>query len=152
MLRVVVVWGLTGCLWQGSSQISARALYANAADDFASGKSALAAVEYADFVRSYPDDPHAPVAQYRIGNIHVSYLEYDLAVMDFDALLDRYPESKVAPDALFMKGVALKNLKRLDAAADAFRMVIRNYPRSFRVSSCRALLQEMATASPPKSK
>jgi tetratricopeptide (TPR) repeat protein len=150
MLRMVVVLGLTGCLGQGLCQVSARALYESASDDFASGKSALAAVEYTDFVRSYPDDPHAPAAQYRIGQIHISHLEYDLAVMEFDALLNRYPESKVAPDALFMKGVALKNLKRLDAAADAFRMVIINYPRSYLVSSCKTLLQEMATSRPPK--
>lgn len=152
MLRMVVIWGLTGCLCQGLCQVSARALYENASDDFANGKNARAAVEYADFVRSYPTDPHAPVAQYRIGEIHISYLEYDLAIMDFDAVLDSYPESKVAPDALFMKGVALKNLKRLDAAADAFRMVIRNYPRSFRAPLAMSLLQEMATARPPKSK
>jgi TolA-binding protein len=152
MLRMLVVLGLTGCLRQGLCQVSARSLYANASDDFASGKSTLVVVEYADFVRSYPDDPHAPVAQYRIGEIHISYLEYDLAVMDFDALLDRYPESKVAPDALFMKGVALKNLKRLDAAADAFRMVIRNYPRSFRARLAMSLLEWLLPAGPPKSK
>jgi TolA-binding protein len=110
----------------------AKTLFENANSDYSSGKSDLAATEFADFLRFYPDDPNAPVAQFFIGQIHEAQQKYDLAVMDFDAVLERYPENKYTTDALFMKGMALKLGGHRDLAATEFRSLIKKYPRSDR--------------------
>ena len=72
----------------------AETLYGNANNDYSSGKYDLAAGEFTDFVRSYPDDPFAPKALVYLGQIHLSQMKYDLAVTDFDAVLERYPETR----------------------------------------------------------
>ena len=41
--------------------------------------------------------------------------------MDFDAVLERFPENKMTPDAYFMKGMALKQNNHRDDAASEFR-------------------------------
>jgi tetratricopeptide (TPR) repeat protein len=98
----------------------------------------------------YPDDPFAANAQYYIGQIHYSQKKYDLAKTDFDAVLERYPESKVTPDAYFMKGMALKTLARRDAAAEQFRAVVRQYPHSDRAPEALEQLRAMGlTAAGP---
>jgi TolA-binding protein len=109
---------------------SAQVLYSNATNDSASGKSDLAAQDWAEFLRYYPDDPFASEAQFQLGQIHLSQMKYTQAVMDFDTVLDRYPESKVTPNAYFMKGMALQGLGKTDAAIAQWKLVVRKYPKS----------------------
>src|ERR1700733_2037582 len=74
-------------------------------------------------------------------------MKYDLAVMDFDSVLERYPESKDnTPDAYFMKGMALKYLGRRNDAIEQFRTVIRKYPRSARKPEAEAALNQMGVS------
>jgi TolA-binding protein len=119
-------------------------LWGNANNDYSSAKYDLAAGEFADFVRNYPDDASAPKALVYLGQIHLMQMKYDLAVMDFDSVLERYPESKEnTPDAYFMKGMALKYLGRRNDAADQFRTVIRKYPHSDRKPEAEEALKQM---------
>lgn len=127
----------------------AKALYDNANSDYFSGKSDLAASEYADFLKYYPDDPTAPEAQFNIGQIHLAQQKYDQAVMDFDAVLERYPENKLTPDAYFMKGMALKQAGHRDAAATEFRTLRKKYPRSDRATQAAEQLRAMGLSTGP---
>jgi len=127
----------------------ASVMYGNGMNDYSSGKSDLAAGEFADFVRAYPDDPSAPRAEIYIGQIHLSQMKYDQAVTDFDAVLERYPESKDTVDAYFLKGMALKSLKQPDAAADQFRTVARKYPHSDRAAQAKEQLSAMGLSVGP---
>jgi TolA-binding protein len=129
----------------------AQTLYGNAVNDYSSGKADLAAGEFTDFVRAYPDDPFAPKALIYIGQIHLSQMKYDQAVTDFDAVLERYPESKDTPDAYFMKGMALKYLGRRNDAVDQFRTVVRKYPHSDRKPEAEEQLKAMGVSAGPAS-
>jgi tol-pal system protein YbgF len=109
---------------------SAIVLYGNANSDYNGGKADLAADEYALFLKTYPDDPNAPEAQFTLGEIHLSQQKYDLAETDFDSVLEKYPEGKRTPDAYFMKGMAFKFGHHADAAATVWRTLIRKFPKS----------------------
>lgn len=128
---------------QTSARPPAAVVWSNAVNDYASSKSDLAAGEFANFVRDYPDDPQASTAQIYIGQIHLAQMKYDQAVMDFDAVLERYPESKDTVDAYFLKGMALKYLNRPTAAAEQFRNVIKKYPHSDRASQAQEQLRQL---------
>jgi TolA-binding protein len=111
--------------------VPASTLFTNAMGDYSSGKSDLAASEFADFVKFYPDDAMAPTAQLYIGQIHFAQAgKVEQAVLDFDTILERFPDSKVTPDAWFMKGVALQKGNHRDDAAKEFRNLIAKYPKS----------------------
>lgn len=132
----------------------ASVMYGNANNDYASGKSDLAAGEFAAFVRDYPDDPMAPQAQIYIGQIHMGQMKYSQAVMDFDAVLEGYPESKATVDAYFLKGMALKFLGQKTAAGEQFRTVIRKYPHSDRAPEAKDQLSALglSPATPARKK
>jgi tol-pal system protein YbgF len=121
----------------------AKVQYDNANTDYTSGKLDLAATEFADFIRFYPDDPYAVTAQYFIGQAHYAQQKYEQAAMDFDAVLERYPEGKMTPDASFMKGMALKQAGHRDAAAVEFRALAKKYPRSDQASQATEQLRAM---------
>jgi TolA-binding protein len=134
----------------------AAALWETARADFASGKADLAADDFAQFLRHYPDDPNAAQAQFQIGQIHTSQGKYDQAVMDFDAVLERYPDNKYTPEAYFFKGMALKQSGHRDAAATEFRALIKRFPKSDRADDAgdqlRALGLSTTSASAAKRK
>lgn len=130
---------------------SAAVMWSNANNDYASGKSDLAAAEFADFVRDHPDDPYASKAQIFIGQIHLGQTKYEQAVKDFDAVLEGYPESKDTVDAYFLKGMALKFLGHYDAAGQQFRTVVRKYPHSDRAPEANEQLRALGlSAAAPK--
>ena len=105
-------------------------LYDNALNDYNAGRADLAADAYAMFLRTYPEDPNAPEAQFMLGEIHLSQQKYDMAETEFDAVLEKYPEGKRTPDAYFMKGMALKQGGHKDAAATVWKTLYRKYPKS----------------------
>jgi TolA-binding protein len=127
----------------------ANVLYDNARSDYNSGKADLAANDYAEFLRDYPDDPNAPEAQFVIGEIHLGQQKYEEAVMDFDAVLERYPENKLTPDAYFMKGMALRQGGHRDLAATEWRTLIRKYPHSDRKNQAVEQLRAMGLSPGP---
>ena len=108
----------------------ASTIFDNAIRDQNGGKSELALQEYTDFLKFYPSDPNGASAQFNIGEIHYAQNKLDLAVQDFDAVIERYSDSKLTPDAYFMKGMSLKQSAHKDAAAVTFRALITKFPHS----------------------
>jgi TolA-binding protein len=122
----------------------AATLFTNAMSDYSGGKTDLAASEFGDFVKFYPDDPNAPTAQLYIGQVHMAQPgKLEQAVLDFDTVLERFPDSKVTPDAWFMKGMALKQGAHSADAAREFRDLIKKYPTSDQAKQARDQLKAM---------
>lgn len=108
----------------------ANDLYENAGRDRTSGKLDLALQEYSDYLRFYGDTLRAPNAQYYIAFIHYSQGDYENALKEFDAVLEKYPESSNTkiPDALYYKGMTLVKLGRRTQGADEFLELLKRYP------------------------
>jgi TolA-binding protein len=131
----------------------AATLFDNAVRDQNGGKSDLALSEYSDFLKFYPNDPNAASAQFYVGEIHYAQNKLDLAVQDFDAVIERYSDNtKLTPDAYFMKGMSLKQSAHRDSAATTFRTLIAKFPRSEKAEQAKEQLRAMGftvTAAPP---
>jgi TolA-binding protein len=105
-------------------------LYPQANSDKSAGKYDIALGEYAEFLRCYGNSTVAPAAQYNIGAIHVQQGDYESAVQDFDAVLEKYPDNSKTDDAMFSKGMALVKLGRRTDGADEFAQLIKHDPKS----------------------
>lgn len=139
---------VSGGLSSALPPVAASTLFTNAMRDYSSGKGDLAAAGFTDFVKFYPDDPNAPTAQLYIGQVHLAD-KPEQAVKDFDAVLERFPDSKVTPDAWFMKGMALKQSGHRDDGAKEFRALIKKYPTSDQAKQAKDQLKAMGLSSPP---
>jgi TolA-binding protein len=130
----------------------AAVIFDNAKRDQNGGKLDLALSEYADFLKFHPEDPNCAGVQFNIGEIHYTQNKMDLAVQDFDAVIERYSDNvQLTPDAYFMKGMALKASGRRDAAATTFHALISKFPRSTRADEGKEQLRTMGynvTATP----
>ena len=133
----------------GAPPPPASVLFNNALTDQNGGKADLALGEYADFLKFYPNDPNGASAQFNIGEIHYAQNKLDLAAQDFDAVIERYPDNtKLTPDAYFMKGMALKQSARKDAAATTFKALVAKFPRSDKAEQAKEQLRAMGYTVP----
>jgi TolA-binding protein len=109
--------------------IPATDLYNNAQRDRTSGKLDLAVQEFSDYLKWYGNTELAPNAQFYIAFIHYSQMDYDNAVKEFDAVLERYPDNNnKVPDALFYKGMSLTKMGRRTQGADEFKELLKRFP------------------------
>jgi TolA-binding protein len=106
-------------------------LYLNANRDREGGKFDLALQEYSDLLRWYGNTDLAPNAQYYIAWIHYSQGNYDVAVKEYDLVLEKYPDNnnKMA-DAFYGKGLALAKLGRRTEANREFQELRKRFPNS----------------------
>src|SRR5260370_26161344 len=113
-----------------------------------SGNGELGLEEFADYVKWYRDSDLAPNAQFNIGNIHFFQKKYDLAVEDFDQLLEAFPINPKTPDAHYMKGRALVALGQRAEAVEAFKGCTAQFRSSLGSPKCQDSLYALP-ASPP---
>lgn len=123
------------------AQPSPKDLYDSAVGDFTSGKLDAAASESADFVRLYPADPMAAEAQLLLSEIHMAQQKFNQAATDLDLFLQRHPNNRKAPDAYFLKGLALRNSAHYDLAVSVWMTLIQKYPDSERASQARRMMR-----------
>jgi TolA-binding protein len=88
----------------------------------------LAVIGFGAYITSFPKSPQADDAQVYICKAYVNDHKDDKAVDACDLAIRTYPGGDALPDAYYLKGVALKNLRQLDRAREAFEAVVKNYP------------------------
>ena len=111
-----------------SAPASATDLFNSAEGDRMQGKFDLALQEYSEFLKWYGDTAQAYQAQYQIAQIRYAQKEFEAAAKEFDTLIQKYPDNARMPEALYYKGMSLKELGRANQAADAFTELRKRFP------------------------
>jgi tol-pal system protein YbgF len=128
---------------------SADTLYSNGLRDITSGKYDLARSEFQDYLKYYADTDLASNAQFYLGEIAYSQKTYDVAVAEYEKVLNNYPKSfKLAP-ARLKKGMALIELGQKTAGVRELREVVKRYPGTEEDRRARAKLKELAVSITP---
>ncbi len=107
--------------------MQAETTYTNAFRDYQAGKSDIAIQEFTDYLKYFGNTNFAPDAQYYLADIYYRNKDYNNAMQNFDAVLEKYSENRRTPDAHYFKGMCLMGLGRNDAAAREFRDVYSRY-------------------------
>jgi tol-pal system protein YbgF len=129
-----------------ASAPSADTLYSNGLRDITSGKYDLARTEFLDYLKYYGDTDLASNAQFYLGEIAYSQKSYEVAVGEFDKVLNNYPKSfKLAP-ARLRKGLALIELGQKPGGVRELREVVKRYPGTEEDRRARAKLKELGVA------
>lgn len=85
---------------------------------------------FESFLATYPNSPIAENAQYWLGEAHYAKGEYDKAAQSFQAVGQRWPNSRKSPDALLKLGFSQIEMKQLAEARVTLADVTRKYPDS----------------------
>lgn len=107
--------------------MQAESTYTNAFRDYQAGKSDIAIQEFTDYLKYFGNTNFAPDAQYYLADIYYRKQDYNNAMQNFDAVLEKYSDNRRTADAHYMKGMCLMGLGRNDAAAREFRDVYSRY-------------------------
>jgi tol-pal system protein YbgF len=109
----------------------AETMYNAARQDYVSGKYDLAVQGFADYLKYYGNTGYAPNAQFYIAMVHFVQNNFEAAVKEFDAVLEKYPDNNKTAEALLYKGSALVKMPghKTEGAAE-FMEVIKRYPKT----------------------
>ena len=125
---------------------SADLLYSNGLRDLNGKKYDLAAQEFQDYLKYYPETDLASNAQFYLGEIAFAQEQYPQAMDAYTKVVENYPKSYKLASARLKKALALIQVGEKTTAIRELRNVIRLYPGSEEAGRARAKLKELGVA------
>ncbi|MDR1529180.1 MAG: tol-pal system protein YbgF [Burkholderiales bacterium] len=104
--------------------------YSDAMELFKRGNYSGAAAAFAAFVATYPQSSQASAAQYWVGNARYAQRDFRGTIEAQTELLQRYPDSPKAPDAMLNLASAQLELGQRDVANTTLQTLINRYPNT----------------------
>ena len=89
-----------------------------------------AALAFGQFLVAFPDSELADNAQYWLAESHYVTQQFDLALSEFEVVIESYPDSRKVPDALLKIGYCNYELRRWEAARGSLARVQTDYPET----------------------
>jgi TolA-binding protein len=117
---------------------SADEMYRTAYGDYMSGKNSLAASEFQELIKAYPDDNLAGNAYYYLGEMDLRGGKPSSAIKDYDHVLEHYPDNSKIAAAHLHKGDALIAMHQNEAGVREYRALIQRFPNSPEAAQARA--------------
>ena len=108
----------------------ARSLYAAAIEQFRREAYNTARSGFQEFLVDYPADELAPDAQYYLAETYRMEGDANLALREYNRVVELYPNSRAAPTALYKAGLLQVEQGNRDSACQYFQRVLAGYPRS----------------------
>ena len=96
------------------------------------------------FVLISPKDSLSPEYLFKAGEVAHTIKSYNKTFELYDWIIERYPDYKKTPTALFLKGYILDNeLKKYDDAKEIYNEFLQKYPNSELVDDVQTLIEYM---------
>jgi tol-pal system protein YbgF len=110
----------------GSSE--EQTVYAQSFDALKAGSYSVAITGFKSFLSSYPASPLAENAQYWLGEAFYVTRDFDSATGAFRNVLQKWPDSRKAPDALLKLGYTQLEQKKTSEGRTTLSQVMQKYP------------------------
>ncbi len=125
-------------------------LYKTAIGDYMSAKYPLAASEFGEVIRAYPDSSLAGNSYYYQGEIDYRAGRYGAAAKNYDHVLEQFPGNNKIPAAHLHKAQALIELKQREAGIRELRSLLQRFPNSPEAVQARSKLNGMGVPIRPR--
>ncbi len=122
-------------------------LYANALRDYNGGKNDLAAQEFTDYLKFYPNTDLAGNAYFYLAELQFRAGNYQQAVGNYDQVLQNFPGGNKAASAQLKKGFALIEMGQKDNGVQELRHLIQRYPKTSEAVQARDRLRKLGVSS-----
>ena len=103
-------------------------MYAQSFDALKAGSYSVAITGFKSFLSSYPASPLAENAQYWLGEAFYVTRDFDSATGAFRNVLQKWPDSRKAPDALLKLGYTQLEQKKTGEGRATLSQVVQKYP------------------------
>jgi tol-pal system protein YbgF len=124
-------------------------LYNNALRDYNAGNAQVAAQEFNDYIKYYPNTDLAGNVFFYLAELAYRQGDFQQAVRFYDQVLQNFPSGTKAAAAALKKGSSLIQLGQKDDGIKQLRHVIERYPRSQEATQAREQLRKLGVSSRP---
>jgi tol-pal system protein YbgF len=108
--------------------VSDKQAYQNAFDLLQARKYDEAGKAFTQFLSGYASSPLADNAQYWLAQSHYVQRQFNVALPEFQKVVDKYPQSSKLPDALLKVGYCQSELGNKNAARTVLQQVMKQFP------------------------
>jgi tol-pal system protein YbgF len=108
--------------------VSDKQAYQTAFDLLQARKYDEAAKAFTQFLSGYASSPLADNAQYWLAQSHYVQRQFNVALPEFQKVIEKYPQSSKLPDALLKVGYCHSELGNKSAARTALQQVMKQFP------------------------
>ena len=123
--------------------VSADVLYSNGLRDINGKHYDLATQEFQDYMKYYGDTDLASNARFYLGEIAFMQNQFQMALDQYNKVIENYPKSFKTASARMRKGFCLAELGQKAAAIRELRAVVRLYPGTDEAKRSKAKLGEL---------
>ncbi len=110
--------------------LSQDEVYRSAKQAFDQGDSEAARKGFQEFIKRYPDSKNADNAQFWIGEIYYREKWYEKAILEYQNVIEKYPQGNKVPAALLKQGLAFSNIGDQANSKLILEELNRKYPKS----------------------
>lgn len=107
-----------------------EAMYARGYKETVDKDYAKAAETFKSFLASYSGHKLAPNAQYWLGEVYYARGDWELAILEFDRAVKKYPESEKVPAAILKEALSFEKLGSKKEARVLLNEVMERFPKS----------------------
>lgn len=119
----------------------AATVYKEASAAYEKGDTKEARRQYELILKEFPTSEYVQNAQYWIGESYYKEEDYDNAILAFEELIRKNPESPKAPGALLKQGYAFYQIGERGIGKDVLEKLVKKYPASEEAKLARKRLQ-----------
>ena len=124
-------------------EVKPEELFKSSLDDINNGNYALAESRLLTFLIQFPDNELSGNAQYWLGEAVYGQQKYELAIKEFDKLINKYRKSSKIPAALLKKGLAQIEIGHNKSARTTLKKLVSSYPKSQEAKEAREKLNSL---------
>jgi tol-pal system protein YbgF len=126
-----------------TAALSDEALYSRAKQSFDQGDSDAARKDFESFLSRYPKSKNADNAQFWIGEIYYRDKWYEKAILEYQKVIEIYPNGNKVPASLLKQGLAFYNIGDKANARLILEELVRKYPKTNEAKVASKKLQSM---------
>ena len=115
---------------QGTQALSEDEIYRQAKQAFDQGDSDSARQKFKELIERYPKSERADNAQFWIGEIYYREKWYEKAILEYQKVIENYPEGNKVPASLLKQGFAFLNLGDKANSRLILQELIKKHPKT----------------------
>lgn len=121
-------------------------LYNNAYRDYNGGNTDLAAQQFNDYIKFYPNTDLAGNAFFYLGEIQYRQGKFQEAIKNYEQVIQNFTSGNKAAAAELKKGMALVQLGQKEEGITQLRHLVQRYPRSSEALQAREQLRKLGVS------
>ena len=112
------------------SEVSAEQLYADARKAYDNRDMDKARQLFKNLIEAFPKSKNADNAQFWIGESYYHEKWYERAILEYQAVIEKYPNGNKVPAAMLKQGMALQQIGEKPSARLILEELIKKYPKT----------------------